>query len=90
MERTGIFYHPICGKEAYKSLAMSVEEGFESLKKEGLFSYPNLILFESKPVAEEEIRKIDSQNWIDDERRTQWWRFLFIQLAERLEQLKRF
>jgi len=74
MKRTGVFYHEICGREAYKSLAMSVEEGFESLKKEKLFSYPNVILFESKPVAEEEIGKIHSQNWIDYVKRTQWWR----------------
>ncbi len=74
MKRTGVFYHEICGKEAYKTLAMSVEEGFESLNEENLFSYPNVILFESRPATEEEIRKVHTQNWIDYVKGTRWWR----------------
>ena len=74
MKRTGVFYHEICGKEAYKTLLMGVKEGFESLKKGKLFSEPNVIFFESEPVTEEEIAKIHSQNWINDVKKTQWWR----------------
>jgi len=71
-KRTGIFYHEICGKEAYKSLAMSVEEGFESLKGEDILSQPNVILFESEPASEEEIAKIHTQRWINYVKQTQW------------------
>jgi acetoin utilization deacetylase AcuC-like enzyme len=74
MKRTGVFYHDICGKEAYKSLAMSVEEGFFALKKENIFSGGKTILFESLPAKEEEIRRIHSQKWIDTVKRTQWWK----------------
>ena len=73
MKRTGVFYHEICGKRAYKSLAMSVEEGFEILKKETLFSEPNVILLESKPILEEEIVKIHTKSWIDSVRKTGYW-----------------
>ncbi len=74
MKRTGVFYHEVCGKEAYSSLAMGVEDGFLGIKKEGIFSQPNVTFFESRPAAEEEIARIHSQKWIDDVRRTQWWR----------------
>jgi len=39
MKRTGVFYHDVCGKEAYSSLAMGVEEGFKAIEKEGIFSF---------------------------------------------------
>ena len=42
MKKTGVFYHDICGKEAYSSLAMGVEEGFLGIKNAGLFSHPNV------------------------------------------------
>jgi acetoin utilization deacetylase AcuC-like enzyme len=74
MKRTGVFYHEICGKEAYKTLLMGVEEGFESLKKAKFFSEPNVIFFEAKPVTEEEIAKIHSQPWIHYVKQSQWWR----------------
>jgi hypothetical protein len=53
MKRTGVFYHEVCGKEAYKTLLMGVEEGFESLKSTNLFSEPNVFFFKSKPVLKE-------------------------------------
>ena len=74
MKRTGVFYHDICGKEAYSSLAMGVEEGFQSIKKEGIFSQPNVTWFESEPATEEEIARLHSQEWIDHVKQTQWWR----------------
>lgn len=74
MKRTGVFYHDVCGKEAYSSLAMGVAEGFQSLNKEGIFSQPNVTWFESKPATEEEIGRLHSQAWIDHIKRTKWWR----------------
>jgi acetoin utilization deacetylase AcuC-like enzyme len=74
MKRTGVFYHEVCGKEAYKSLAMGVEDGFQGLKKEGIFSQPNVVWFESEPATEEEIARLHSQKWIDHIKQTQWWR----------------
>jgi len=74
MKRTGVFYHEVCGKEAYSSLAMGVEEGFQSIEKEGLFSQPNVTHFESRPATEEEIARLHSQEWIDHVKQTQWWR----------------
>jgi acetoin utilization deacetylase AcuC-like enzyme len=73
MKRTGVFYHDICGQEAYSSLAMGVEEGFQSIKTEGIFSQPNVTWFESKPATEEEIGRLHSQEWIDHIKKTQWW-----------------
>jgi acetoin utilization deacetylase AcuC-like enzyme len=74
MKQTGVFYHDICGKEAYSSLAMGVEDGFLAIKKEGLFSQPNVTHFESREATEEEIGRIHTREWIDDVKRTQWWR----------------
>ena len=74
MKRTGVFYHDVCGKEAYSSLAMGVEDGFLSIKKEGLFSEPNVTWFESEPATEEQIARLHSQEWIDRVRQTQWWK----------------
>jgi len=74
MKRTGVFYHDICGKEAYNSLAMGVEEGFQSIKKEGLFSQPNITWFKSEPATEEQIARLHSREWIDHVKQTQWWR----------------
>jgi hypothetical protein len=55
MKKTGIFYHDVCGKEAYSSLAMGVEEGFQAIGKEGLFSLPNITWYESRQATEREI-----------------------------------
>jgi acetoin utilization deacetylase AcuC-like enzyme len=74
MKRTGVFYHDICGKEAYSSLAMGVADGFSGIKKAGLFNNPNVTYFESRPALEEEIARIHTQEWIDEVKRTQWWR----------------
>jgi len=74
MKRTGVFYHEVCGKEAYHSLAMGVEAGFLGIKKEGLFSQANVTYFESRPATEKEIARLHSQEWIDAIKRTQWWR----------------
>jgi acetoin utilization deacetylase AcuC-like enzyme len=73
MKKTGVFYHDVCGKEAYKSLAMGVEEGFQGIKKEGILSRTNVTSFESRPATEEEIARIHSRKWIDDVKRTEWW-----------------
>jgi len=64
MKRTGVFYHSVCGEKAYFSLAMSVREGFESLKREKLFDEPNVSLFESKPVSEEFILKVHTKDMV--------------------------
>jgi acetoin utilization deacetylase AcuC-like enzyme len=74
MKKTGVFYHDVCGKEAYKSLAMGVEEGFRSIGQEGLFSYPNVKWFESRQATEAEIFRLHSQEWIDQVKQTQWWK----------------
>jgi acetoin utilization deacetylase AcuC-like enzyme len=73
MKKTGVFYHDICGKEAYSSLAMGVAEGFQSIKNEGLFAQPNVISFESRRATEKEIARLHSQEWIDHVKQTQWW-----------------
>ncbi len=74
MKNTGVFYHDVCGKEAYSSLAMGVEDGFLGIKKEGLFNEPNVTWFESRQAKEEEIARIHTKDWIDNVKRTQWWR----------------
>jgi len=74
MKKTGVFYHDICGKEAYSSLAMGVEAGFKSLQTEGVFDFPNVKWFESRPATEEEIARLHSREWIDYVKRTEWWR----------------
>jgi len=74
MKRTGIFYHDVCGKEAYSSLAMGVEEGFRSLDKSGILTESNVKWFESRQATEEEIGRLHSQEWIDQIKRTEWWK----------------
>ena len=74
MKRTGVFYHDVCGKEAYSSLAMGVEEGFQAIGKEGIFSEPNVTWYESEPATEEQIGRLHSQEWIDQVKRTRWWK----------------
>jgi acetoin utilization deacetylase AcuC-like enzyme len=74
VKKTGVFYHDVCGKEAFDTLAMGVEEGFQSIGKEGLFSYPNVKWFESRQATEEEIARLHSQEWIDQVKQTQWWK----------------
>jgi acetoin utilization deacetylase AcuC-like enzyme len=73
MKKTGVFYHDVCGKQAYSSLAMGVEEGFQAIEKERLFSFPNIKWFESRKATEKEIGRLHSQDWIDQVKRTQWW-----------------
>jgi acetoin utilization deacetylase AcuC-like enzyme len=73
MKKTGVFYHDVCGKEAYSSLAMGVADGFEAIEKEGLFKEPNIKWFESRKAQEKEIARIHTQKWIDEVKRTQWW-----------------
>jgi acetoin utilization deacetylase AcuC-like enzyme len=73
MKRTGVFYHDICGQQAYSSLAMGVKEGFQGIKEAGIFSLPNVTWFESEPATEEEIARLHSREWIDDVKRTRWW-----------------
>ena len=76
MKRTGIFYHEICGREAYKPLVMGLEEGFESLKKDKEITLAsNILFFESKPAEEEWIAYIHTKDWINYVReRTGYWR----------------
>jgi acetoin utilization deacetylase AcuC-like enzyme len=74
MKKTGVFYHEICGKEAYSSLAMGVADGFEGIRKAGLFSEPNVTYYESKPATEEDIARIHTKEWIEHVKQTQWWR----------------
>jgi acetoin utilization deacetylase AcuC-like enzyme len=73
MKRTGVFYHDVCGKEAYSSLAMGVEDGFLAIGKDDLFSEPGIRWFESRRAKESEIARLHSQKWIDKVKRTQWW-----------------
>lgn len=74
MKKTGVFYHDVCGKEAYSSLAMGVEDGFLGIKNAGLFSRPNVKWYESRQVLEEEIARIHTREWIEQVKRTEWWR----------------
>ena len=74
MKNTGVFYHDICGEDAYSSLAMGVAEGFQGIKDEGLFSYPNITYYESRPALESEIARIHSPDWIAQVKRGQYWR----------------
>jgi acetoin utilization deacetylase AcuC-like enzyme len=74
MKKTGVFYHDICGKEAYASLAMGVEDGFLGIKEAGLFSHPNVQYFESRPALESEIARIHTPRWIDEVKRGEYWR----------------
>jgi len=73
MKKTGVFYHDVCGKEAYDSLAMGVEAGFKSIGSAGLFSLPNIQWFESRQATEAEIGRLHSQAWIDQVKKTEWW-----------------
>jgi acetoin utilization deacetylase AcuC-like enzyme len=73
MKNTGVFYHEVCGKQAFSSLAMGVEEGFQSIEKAGLFAEPNVKWFESRKATEAEIGRLHSQDWIDSVKKTQWW-----------------
>jgi len=74
MKKTGVFYHDICGKQAYSTLAMGVEEGFESIQKEGFFNLPNVKWYESRPATEAEVGRLHSQRWIDEVKKTEWYR----------------
>ncbi len=74
MKKTGVFYHDICGQEAYSSLAMGVADGFLGIKKAGLFSSSNVTWFESRQATESEIARIHTKGWIEEVKRTQWWR----------------
>jgi acetoin utilization deacetylase AcuC-like enzyme len=85
MKKTGVFYHDICGKEAYSSLAMGVADGFKGIEKAGLFSKPNVTFYESRPAIEEEIARIHTKQWIDEVKRTQWWRVSLYSIGGVLE-----
>ena len=73
MKRTGVFYHEICGREAYSSLAMGVQEGFDGITKAGLFDLPNVTHFVSRQAKESEIARLHSQQWIEEVKATRWW-----------------
>jgi acetoin utilization deacetylase AcuC-like enzyme len=73
MKNTAVFYHDVCGKEAYSSLAMGVADGFNAIETEGLFSRPNVKWFESRQATEAEIGRLHSQNWINEVKQTEWW-----------------
>jgi acetoin utilization deacetylase AcuC-like enzyme len=73
MKKTGVFYHDVCGKQAYSSLAMGVEEGFQALHQAGIFAGPNVKWYESRQATEAEIRRLHSQEWIDQIKKTEWW-----------------
>lgn len=73
MKRTGVFYHDVCGKEAYSSLAMGVADGFLGIQKAGLFNYANVKYFESRQCTEDEIARIHTRNWIEEVKRGQYW-----------------
>jgi acetoin utilization deacetylase AcuC-like enzyme len=73
MKHTGVFYHDVCGAEAYSSLAMGVPEGFEGIKKAGLFKHDNVTYYESRRCTEKEIARIHTQNWIEEVKRGQYW-----------------
>jgi acetoin utilization deacetylase AcuC-like enzyme len=68
-----VFYHEICGKKAYFSLAMSVEEGFESLNKENLFAESNVSLFRSTPASEELILKVHTKDMVQRVKRSSYY-----------------
>jgi acetoin utilization deacetylase AcuC-like enzyme len=73
MKKTGVFYHELCGREAYSSLAMGVQEGFDGIRQAGLFSLPNIRHYLSREATEPEIARLHSQKWIDEVRTTRWW-----------------
>jgi acetoin utilization deacetylase AcuC-like enzyme len=73
MKKTGVFYHDICGKQAYSSLAMGVEEGFQAIDKAGFFKEPNVKWFESREATEKEIARLHSQEYIEEIKSSQWW-----------------
>jgi acetoin utilization deacetylase AcuC-like enzyme len=85
MKKTGVFYHDICGREAYSSLAMGVADGFRGIENEGLFSYPNVTFFESRPAVETEIARIHTPAWIAEVKRGQWWRVSLYSIGGVLE-----
>ena len=74
MKKTGVFYHDVCGKEAYSSLAMGVEDGFLGIKNAGLFKYDNVVYHESRQAREEEIARIHTVNWIEEVKRGRYWK----------------
>jgi acetoin utilization deacetylase AcuC-like enzyme len=89
MKKTGVFYHDVCGKEAYSSLAMGVEDGFLGIKEAGLFSEPNVTYFESRQATENEIARIHSREWIAEVKRSQWWRVSLHSIGGVLEATER-
>ena len=74
MKNTGVFYHDVCGREAYSSLAMGVEDGYLGIKKAGLFQYENVRNFVSREATRAEIARIHTEGWIDEVKRGQYWR----------------
>jgi acetoin utilization deacetylase AcuC-like enzyme len=85
MKKTGVFYHDVCGKEAYSSLAMGVEDGFLGIKNSGLFDSPNVTYFESRRALESEIARIHTKNWIEEVKRSEWWRVSLYSIGGMLE-----
>jgi acetoin utilization deacetylase AcuC-like enzyme len=85
MKKTGVFYHDVCGKEAYSSLAMGVEDGFLAIRKEGLFNEPNVKWYESRKALEREIARIHAQRWIDEVKRGEYWNCSLYSIGGMLE-----
>jgi acetoin utilization deacetylase AcuC-like enzyme len=85
MKKTGVFYHDVCGKEAYSSLAMGVEEGFLGIKNSGLFDEKNVTYYESRKATEGEIARIHTQPWIDEVKRGRWWQVSLYSIGGVLE-----
>ena len=68
MKKTGVFYHEICGKKAYKIFVYDtgVEEGFMALKRGKLFDEPNIFFYESEPAPDELILKVHTRKMVEE------------------------
>ncbi len=89
MKHTGAFYHDVCGKEAYSSLAMGVEEGYLGIKDAGLFSHDNVTYYESRQCTETEIARIHTKDWIEEVKRGRYWNCSLYSIGGILEATKK-
>ncbi|RLG91870.1 MAG: hypothetical protein DRO36_03145 [Candidatus Hecatellales archaeon] len=69
VKRTGVFYHETIGIY-HDPLAMSVREGFEAIKREGLLEIPNIILFEAEAIPEGILLKTHTTKMVNQVKKT--------------------
>jgi acetoin utilization deacetylase AcuC-like enzyme len=64
---------------------MGVEDGFLGIRKAGLFSEKNVTYFESRQALESEIARIHTTRWIEEVKRSEWWKVSLYSIGGVLE-----